>query len=103
MSNPFPLLRKVALAEGWSWLVLLLIAMPMKYWGGMPLAVSIAGSIHGALFVAFLLAWTRTQQRGALSPKRSWLVFLAALVPFAPFVVDRHLVAWESEYQKRAQ
>jgi hypothetical protein len=48
------MLRKISLAEGISYLLLLGIAMPLKYWAGLPLAVKIVGSIHGALFVVFL-------------------------------------------------
>ena len=52
-------LRLVALLEGASFLVLLFVAMPLKYLAGMPLAVRIAGSIHGALFIAFVVALYR--------------------------------------------
>ncbi len=47
-------LRIIGNIEGISYLVLLGIAMPMKYMGNMPQAVRIAGSVHGFLFVAFL-------------------------------------------------
>ena len=51
-------LRKVGIAEGISFLVLLGIAMPLKYFLHQPMAVTIFGWIHGILFVAFLfLAW----------------------------------------------
>ena len=43
--------RRIAIAEGVSFLVLLLIAMPLKYLAGFPLAVKIAGSIHGILLL----------------------------------------------------
>ncbi|HUP40604.1 MAG TPA: DUF3817 domain-containing protein [Vicinamibacterales bacterium] len=42
--------RIAALFEGWSYLVLLFIAMPLKYAAGMPLAVRIVGSVHGFLY-----------------------------------------------------
>ena len=47
-------LRAVALAEGISFLVLLGVAMPLKYLADMPLAVRIAGWLHGLLFIAVL-------------------------------------------------
>ena len=53
------MLRKISLAEGISYLLLLGIAMPLKYWAGLPLAVKIVGSIHGALFVVFCAALLR--------------------------------------------
>ena len=45
-------LRTLAIIEGVSTLVLFGIAMPLKYFAGLPLAVRIVGSLHGALFVA---------------------------------------------------
>ena len=44
-------LRAIAYVEGWSYLVLLFVAMPLKYGADMPLAVRIVGSLHGFLFV----------------------------------------------------
>ena len=52
-------LRLVALLEGSSFLVLLFIAMPLKYLADQPLAVRIVGSIHGLLFVIFMAALFR--------------------------------------------
>ena len=56
-------LRLLGVIEGLSTLVLFGIAMPMKYLGGMPMAVTVVGSIHGGLFIAlcamFLVGWTR--------------------------------------------
>jgi integral membrane protein len=53
----------VAVAEGVSYLILLLIAMPLKYWGNFPHAVQYVGWAHGVLFVAFmvllLLVWIK--------------------------------------------
>ena len=53
MKKTFSLFRKVAIAEGISFFVLLSIAMPLKYLADMPMAVTIVGSLHGVLFVAF--------------------------------------------------
>ena len=47
--------RRVALAEGISFLLLLLIAMPLKYFFGFPLAVKLVGWAHGVLFIAYIL------------------------------------------------
>ena len=44
----------IGIAEGISFLVLLLIAMPLKYFMQMPEAVKFVGWVHGALFVAFI-------------------------------------------------
>lgn len=47
--------RRIAISEGISFLVLLLIAMPLKYFAHLPKAVTIAGSIHGVLFISFMI------------------------------------------------
>ena len=52
--TPIGRLRTMGFIEGMSLLVLLFIAMPLKYWAHHPLAVTIAGSIHGGLFIIYL-------------------------------------------------
>jgi integral membrane protein len=83
--------RWVAFSEGLSFVVLLFVAMPLKYWAGLPLAVRVVGSLHGLLFVAFLWALFRVAvERGW--PMKRWLVaFLSSLIPFGTFVFDRSL------------
>jgi integral membrane protein len=97
MNNPVSLLRKVTLAEATSFLVLLFIAMPLKYAWGMPMAVRIAGSIHGALFIAFCFALMRVMNNTTWPFKRAALVFAVSFLPFVPFFFDRRLKAWEAE------
>ncbi len=83
--------RKIAFAEGVSFLVLLGIAMPLKYFANMPKAVSVVGMIHGILFVAFMiLAW---ETMGALNRKFTWFIkaFIASIIPFGTFVLDKEL------------
>lgn len=90
-------LRRVGLAEGTSFLILLGIAMPLKYWAGMPLAVKIVGWAHGLLFVLLLLALAQAKHRAHWSIRYAGLIFLAALVPFGPFMMDRRLQREEEE------
>lgn len=86
-------LRLVGILEGISFLFLLFVAMPLKYFAGMPLAVRIAGMAHGLLFLTFvyLLFAAATERDWPL--RKSALAFFAALVPFGPFVLDRKLAA----------
>lgn len=100
LKNPVSLLRAVSLAEGVSYLVLLGIAMPLKYAANMPGAVRIAGSIHGALFVVFCVALLRAMLGARWPLSRAALVFLASLLPFAAFWMDRWIRAWQSEYSR---
>ncbi len=98
MENPVPFLRRVAWIEGVSFLVLLGVAMPLKYLAGLPLAVKIVGWAHGVLFVVFALALLRTMFVARWPIARSALVFLAALLPFGPFVIDRRMTGYEAEF-----
>lgn len=88
--------RSVGKVEGLSYLLLLGIAMPLKYLAGMPMAVSIVGLIHGVLFIAFLgvlfLAWLKTP----LTLKWAIYAFIASLLPFGPFVIDKHLQQFDT-------
>ncbi len=93
--SPVHTLRLLALTEGVSFLILLGVAMPLKYLGGLPQAVKVFGWAHGLLFVAlcFLLLKVTVEERWPLG--RSAMVFLAALLPFGPFVIDRRLKNYE--------
>jgi len=89
------LFRKVAVAEGLSYLLLLFVAMPLKYWADMPLAVKYTGWVHGLLFVLYaiclIMAWQEQKWRFG----KAVLIFVASLLPFAPFIVDKRLKAEE--------
>ena len=97
--NPIPLLRATGLIEAVSFLVLLGVAMPLKYFAGLPAAVKVVGWTHGLLFVAFCaaLAYTVVVARWPLG--RGAMIFVAALLPFGPFVVDRRLRQYEEEFR----
>ena len=97
MKNSVSFLRSVALFEALSSLVLLFIAMPLKYAMGMPLAVKIAGSVHGGLFVVFCFALWRVLMNTSWPFSRAVLVFIASLLPVVPFFIDRRMRAWAAE------
>ncbi|GAB6070926.1 DUF3817 domain-containing protein [Thiomicrorhabdus hydrogeniphila] len=78
-------LRFMALLEGSSLLILLFIAMPLKYQFGMPEVVSWVGRIHGGLFIVFNIVLFYHVGRGQLSAVKGFLGFLASLIPFGSF------------------
>ena len=91
MSKKLLWLRKAGIAEGISFLVLLGIAMPLKYLLHQPMAVKICGWIHGILFVTFLfLAWEVKTDRDK-SLKWFATAFLAAIIPTGTFFFDKKL------------
>jgi integral membrane protein len=84
-------LRLLGLAEGISFLLLLGVAMPLKYLAGMPLAVKLVGWAHGLLFVLYMAALAVAFGDRGWPLSRAALLFLAALLPGGTFVADRWL------------
>jgi len=85
--------RIFSFVEAASFLILLLIAMPLKYAFALPLAVSVVGAAHGLIFMLYLvfvaiaaprLGWSLPAVLGAL---------VAAVLPFGPFVFDRMVLS----------
>jgi len=73
----------LALVEGTSLVALLGIAMPLKYFADLPMAVSVVGMAHGLLFLWATATLLFVLSRGYLPPHKGAAVFLASLVPFA--------------------
>ena len=86
-------LRIFSAIEGISTLVLFGIAMPLKYMAGYPLAVTVAGSVHGLLFMGLALAITVAVERVPLPPKLAAAALIGAVLPFGPFLLDHKLAA----------
>jgi integral membrane protein len=84
-------LRLVLLFEGVSFLVLLFVAMPLKYAFGLPIFVRVAGSVHGALFLLSLVALFRAAAEREWPLRRSALAFVSSIVPFGTLFFDRSL------------
>ena len=83
--------RMIGIAEGVSFLVLLLIAMPLKYLFHTPEAVKIMGWVHGALFISFI--YFAFEVMGSLKKNMGWFAkaFIAAIIPCGTFVFDKQL------------
>jgi integral membrane protein len=83
--------RTVAILEGISYLILLFIAMPLKYVGGIETAVKYPGMVHGVLFVVFgfLLLQVWIEYRWTF--KKAAAAFLWSLVPFGTFYFDKKI------------
>lgn len=93
--NALGIFRFMGLLEGSSLLILLFIAMPLKYFFEFPEAVSIIGPIHGALFsiyilmtvyMTFIYRWPFRFSVGAVA---------SAFLPFGNFILDKRLENWQ--------
>ncbi|MCC6181852.1 MAG: DUF3817 domain-containing protein [Bacteroidia bacterium] len=75
--------------EGYSYLVLLFFAMPLKYFYNTPEYVRPVGSVHGLLFVAFMILLAAMFFKVKLSFKKACMAFLLSLIPFGTFFLKR--------------
>ena len=86
MNNTF---RVVGFFEGVSYILLLFIALPIKYWGGNEQWVKLLGMPHGILFVGYIL------MAGIIKREQNWnsidflIVLICSIVPFGTFYVDK--------------
>jgi integral membrane protein len=94
MKKTFGWFRKIGLAEGISFLVLLFIAMPLKHFAGMPLAVTVVGGLHGVLFVAFIILARETKSEYKKDMKWLATAVLVSLLPFGTIFMDKQ---WKKE------
>lgn len=85
-------LRVIGFWEGVSFLVLLGIAMPLKYFAGYPEAVRVVGMAHGILFLLYVWAAIQAALDHDWTWRRTALVLVASLLPAGPFVVDAKLL-----------
>jgi integral membrane protein len=90
LRDPVGRVRAVGMVEGVSYLILLVCAV-VKRLADMPLGVKIFGPIHGGLFLLLLLVIFQAWGNKTLSFRQSVLAFIASLLPFGPFLIDRHL------------
>jgi integral membrane protein len=82
----------LALVEGASLVALVGVAMPLKYYAGLPEAVRVVGMAHGALFLLATATLALVLSRGHLSASKGASVFAASLIPFAGVWSHRMLV-----------
>jgi integral membrane protein len=93
--------RMVGFIEGISYLVLLLIAMPLKYIYGMPEAVRLVGITHGALFTGYLILLAMAAKKYNWNIRFAIILFVASLIPFGTFYTDRKLKVLEEMLASR--
>ncbi len=85
------LLRIIGLMEGVSYLVLLGIAMPLKYIWDMPGFIYSTGMAHGLLFTLYVFFVLLVGYQLKWSLNKIFWALLASLVPFGTFIADKKL------------
>lgn len=81
-------LRWANLAEAATLVLLFCVAMPLKYMAGLPLAVSIVGSIHGLCFLLFIFVLIRAFFMRSVGLSYSLALIVGAFIPFGGFIND---------------
>ena len=86
MKNVF---RLISFLEGISYLLLLFIAVPIKYFQGDATYVKMLGMPHGILFMGYIILVILIQKQMKWNLKTMGVVALASLIPFGTFYVDK--------------
>ena len=86
MRNAF---RLISFIEGISYLLLLFIAVPIKYFHGDESYVKMLGMPHGILFIGYILLAILIQKQMKWNLKTIRIVMLASVIPFGTFYVDK--------------
>lgn len=84
-----PVFRITAFLEGLSYLLLLFIAVPIKYMNGDPQYVKLLGMPHGILFMAYIALAFFIKPDFKWSSKDFGIILLASVIPFGTFYVER--------------
>lgn len=91
MKDPYAILRWAGLVEGLSYLLLLFVAVPVKYLAGNEMLVKIVGPIHGGLFLAFYALAFYCWNHGNWSAKPTIKVLASAWIPFGWLWIESFL------------
>ncbi|WP_256005450.1 MULTISPECIES: DUF3817 domain-containing protein [Pedobacter] len=93
LKTPIGRLRLIGYLEGISLLVLVFVAVPLKYFFDYPDLVRALGPIHGALFLLFLYSAISVgiEEKWRFR-ETTWKVLLACLIPFGTFYIDRFIL-----------
>ena len=75
--------------EGYSYLLLFFVAMPLKYFANLPEYVKIIGMIHGILVLVFIVMLILMYVKVKLSVKNVMYAFILSLLPFGTFFLKR--------------
>ncbi len=89
MHLPIPYFRTISTLEALSYLLLLGVAMPLKYIWDKPTLVEYLGMAHGVLFIAYVIGAFILFKQLAWSIKTLIIVLICSLLPFGPFYAER--------------
>ena len=80
--------RVISYLEGISYILLLFIAVPIKYYANDPSLVKLLGMPHGLLFVAYVILSLVNSKEYKWNFKKTLVVLISSIIPFGTFYVD---------------
>lgn len=89
LQNQVKIFKWISIFEGISFLVLLLIAMPLKYIWDAPEMVQTVGMAHGLLFVAYILGALLLFKPLGWNLKTLMIICVSSVLPLGPFYVEK--------------
>lgn len=91
LETPIGRFRMMGFVEGLSLIILLFIAMPLKYFAGLPEVVTVVGALHGGFFIAYLLIIIYTTYKIRWSVLWAISAVVVAFIPFGNIILDAKL------------
>ena len=91
-NTTFSRFRLISFIEGISFLLLVFIAMPLKYFAGIPLAVKIAGMTHGILFILFIIALIMAYKKYSWNNSLTFKLFVYSIIPFGFILIEKTIM-----------
>ncbi|MGQ5488589.1 DUF3817 domain-containing protein [Thauera sp. ZXT1-4] len=91
MSTHRKLIHRLAFADGIALLMLVFVAVPVKYMLDQPIGVKLLGPVHGVLFLSLAISTIAALVRGALKPSLGAMLLIGALLPLGAFFADGRL------------
>ena len=83
------LFKIVSFLEGVSYILLLFVGVPLKYWGGNAFLVKFLGMPHGLLFLAYIVMALLVRSRMKWNFQTTFIVLIASLIPFGTFYTSK--------------
>lgn len=81
--------KTVSFFEGLSYVIMLLIGMPLKYMGDNDIIIKILGMPHGILFITYVVLAIQLKSTMAWPFKKFATILVASIVPFGTFYTNK--------------
>lgn len=95
--------RVISAIEGLSYLILVFIAMPIKYLGDNPIYVKFFGMAHGVLFIIFMISLLEVKTRNKWDTGFVFQIFVLSLIPFGAFIIENRVKPKEATIENSVE